>query len=225
MLRTLVAWMLACSGDDVDEPPMDETGPSRAPDDSGVAPDPTDPDEVTVVVSPDTLDLGVREPLVLLFDAPMDPTTLELGGTLVSPIEVAVTWSTSGGLDAARLELSPLSTWTASPAHTLELAVDSATGTPVELDTTFSVATQIGFVTTERGTGDLSSWASAGGAVGRAAGDAICTSEAQQAGLAGEFRAVLNDGQSDAACTLYGLYGQLDDDCGVAVLPAPVTWQ
>ncbi|MEM6930167.1 MAG: hypothetical protein AAF602_24725, partial [Myxococcota bacterium] len=224
-MRTLVAWMLACSGDDVDQLPFEETRPPESPDDSGVAPDPLDPEVVTVVQSPDGPELGIREPLILVFDAPMDPTTLELDGTLVSPIELEVAWSASEGLDPARLELAPRSTWTASPAHTLEIAVDSAAGTRVEVTATFAVSTQIAFVTTERGSGDLSSWPSAGGAAGRAAGDAICAAEAQQAGLTGDFRAVLNDGLTDAACTLYGLEGQLGDNCGVPDLPEPVTWQ
>lgn len=42
---------------------------------------------------------------------------------------------------------------------------------------------RLAFVSTETGTGNLSSWASANGVMGIAAGDEICQSEAQQAGF------------------------------------------
>ncbi len=56
------------------------------------------------------------------------------------------------------------------------------------------------FVTSVSGTGDLSSWADAGGNTGLAAGDAICQARAGAAGLANaaNFKAWLSDSSTDA---------------------------
>jgi hypothetical protein len=48
------------------------------------------------------------------------------------------------------------------------------------------------FLTSATGTGDLSTWADAGGASGVAAGDAICVARATAAGLPGTFKALLS---------------------------------
>ena len=56
------------------------------------------------------------------------------------------------------------------------------------------------FLTSTFGTGNLSSWADAGGNVGLAAGDTICQARAAAAGLAnaGNFKAWLSDSMTDA---------------------------
>ena len=77
------------------------------------------------------------------------------------------------------------------------------------------------FVTSESGTGDLSSWADAGGETGLAAGDAICQAAAERAGLSGTFRAWLSDTNTDAYCHLHGLTGKKADKCGGTSLPTP----
>lgn len=219
-MRWLVFWIVACSGEGkgtTESTPVDTDTPVQPVDTGGT----TEPEVVTFVVSPEEGDLGVREPVVVVFDAQMDPSTAKLGGTLLATAASGVTWSSAN----TRLELAPTTTWTASPTHTVALAVDSARGTPVEVDATWAVSTQIAFVTSQRGSGDLGSWSAAGGATGREAGDAICASEAAGAGLTGEFRALLSDGAHDAACTLYGLDGEMSQSCGVYALPDPLTWQ
>ena len=49
------------------------------------------------------------------------------------------------------------------------------------------------FVTSAKGTGNLGSWADAGGKVGREAGDNVCQTLAGRAGLQGTFKAWLSD--------------------------------
>ncbi len=78
------------------------------------------------------------------------------------------------------------------------------------------------FVTSVFGTGDLSSWADAGGFTGLAAGDAVCQARAAAAGLAnpGGFVAWLSDSGADAYCRVHGLPGTKAGNCGQATLPA-----
>lgn len=77
------------------------------------------------------------------------------------------------------------------------------------------------FVTSVSGSGDLSSWADAGGHTGLAAADAICQSRATAGGLAnaGEFVAWLSDSHDDAWCRVHGFAGKKSASCGQAVLP------
>lgn len=81
---------------------------------------------------------------------------------------------------------------------------------------------RVAFVTSVTGSGDLSTWTDAGGQTGLAAGDAVCQSRAQAAGLAnpGNFVAWLSDDNDDAYCRLHGLSGKRADNCGQAGLPA-----
>lgn len=76
------------------------------------------------------------------------------------------------------------------------------------------------FVTSAGGSGNLSTWADAGGQTGVAAGDAICQAAADRAGLSGTFRAWLSDSTTDAYCHVQGLTGKKSDNCGEATLPA-----
>ena len=64
------------------------------------------------------------------------------------------------------------------------------------------------FITSIDGQGDLSQWEGAGGHIGLLAGDAICASLAQNAGLSGEYRAWLSDEQNDAYCRVAGGSGK-----------------
>jgi hypothetical protein len=64
------------------------------------------------------------------------------------------------------------------------------------------------FITSVGGQGDLSQWEGAGGHIGLLAGDAICASLAQNAGLSGEYRAWLSDEQNDAYCRVAGGSGK-----------------
>jgi hypothetical protein len=64
------------------------------------------------------------------------------------------------------------------------------------------------FITSAEGKGDLSQWEGAGGNTGLLAGDAICSSLAQNAGLSGEYRAWLSDEKNDAYCRVAGGSGK-----------------
>jgi hypothetical protein len=64
------------------------------------------------------------------------------------------------------------------------------------------------FVTSETGTGDLSTWPSAGGKTGLEAADNICQTLADNAGLSGTFVAWLSDSNNDAYCRIHGLTGK-----------------
>jgi hypothetical protein len=75
------------------------------------------------------------------------------------------------------------------------------------------------FVTSVTGTGDLSTWADAGGHTGLAAADAVCQARANSVGLAGTFRAWLSDNTDDAYCRIHNLGGKKADHCGQATLP------
>ncbi len=75
------------------------------------------------------------------------------------------------------------------------------------------------FVTSASGTGDLSTWADAGGKTGLEAGDAICQAAADNTGLSGTFRAWLSTSTTDAYCHIQGLTGKKSDNCGEAALP------
>jgi|GEM_PF-1150326 len=81
---------------------------------------------------------------------------------------------------------------------------------------------KVAFVTSVTGTGDLSSWADAGGATGVDAADAICQARAAAAALANPstFRAWISDENNDAYCRLHNLNGVKGDNCGQATLPA-----
>ncbi len=75
------------------------------------------------------------------------------------------------------------------------------------------------FVTSVKGSGDLSTWTDANGKTGIEAGDAICQARAQAAGLHGTFVAWLSDEQDDAYCRVHNLSGKKADNCGQPTLP------
>ncbi|MEN0066194.1 MAG: Ig-like domain-containing protein [Myxococcota bacterium] len=227
-MRLFVGWAVACSGGDSimdGSAPIEETGsalqPTAMTGDTGLA----DPEVVQVMVTPASGELGVTQPVFVDFDVPMNQGSVQLGGTLVEASPVSTTWLRARRAGGDRLQIQPVTTWTASPTHTMTLTARSAAGTQVEASVTVAVSTQLAFVTTQRGTGDLSSWPAANGATGRAAGDAICTSEAAEAGLTGTFRALLSDGVSDAGCALYDLEGKMSETCGMNSFPSVRTWQ
>lgn len=84
-----------------------------------------------------------------------------------------------------------------------------------------AVARQM-FVTSVTGTGNLSTWADAGGFTGLDAGDAICQARAAAASLpnAAGYRAWLSDSVDDAYCRLHNLGGKRATNCGQLTLPA-----
>lgn len=84
------------------------------------------------------------------------------------------------------------------------------------------------FVTSVQGSGNLSTWADAGGQSGVAGADAVCRSRARAAGLtnADAFVAWVSDGNDDAYCRVHGLHGKRSANCGLAQLPASAgPWQ
>ena len=77
------------------------------------------------------------------------------------------------------------------------------------------------FVTSVSGSGDLSSWADAGGHAGLLAADAICQARAAAGGLTdpAAFVAWLSDSHDDAWCRVHGFGGKKSAECGQASLP------
>ena len=84
-----------------------------------------------------------------------------------------------------------------------------------------AVARQM-FITSTAGTGNLSTWADAGGFTGLDAGDAICQARAAAASLpnAAGYRAWLSDSVDDAYCRMHNLTGKRATNCGQPTLPA-----
>ena len=80
------------------------------------------------------------------------------------------------------------------------------------------------FITSQAGTGDLSSWTDAAGQSGLAAADAICQARARAAGLDGQFVAWLSDDKNDAACRVLGLSGSWTRNCGQPSPPDGGPW-
>lgn len=76
------------------------------------------------------------------------------------------------------------------------------------------------FVTSVQGNGNLGTWDDAHGETGLAAGDEICQTRAEAAGMAGTFIAWLSDDNDDAYCRINGLTGKKADNCGQDTLPA-----
>ncbi|MGV6859387.1 MAG: hypothetical protein ACWA5X_10465 [bacterium] len=75
------------------------------------------------------------------------------------------------------------------------------------------------FLTSEKGTGDLSTWASAGGLTGTAAADQICQTLANNNGLGNAYKAWISSEKDDAYCRVLGLSGKKILNCGQASLP------
>ena len=80
---------------------------------------------------------------------------------------------------------------------------------------------RVAFVTSVNGTGNLGSWADAGGETGVDAGDAICRARAAAGGLANasSFVAWLSTSTDDAYCRLHGFSGTKASYCGQGELP------
>ncbi len=87
-------------------------------------------------------------------------------------------------------------------------------------DGTTCTRARLTFVTNSTGTGNLSTWALAGGQTGLTAADAVCNAEASAAGLPGTYVAWLSDATSDAYCRVHQLTGKKATNCGVGALPA-----
>lgn len=75
------------------------------------------------------------------------------------------------------------------------------------------------FFTSTGGTGNLATWADAGGQTGLAAADAVCQARARAVGLPGQFRAWMSDSNDDAYCRMLGLSGTLASSCGQVFVP------
>ncbi len=75
------------------------------------------------------------------------------------------------------------------------------------------------FVTSASGNGDLSTWTDAGGHTGVAAGDNVCQTAANAAGLSGTYKAWLSDSTTDAYCHVQNLTGKVSANCGQVTLP------
>jgi len=102
---------------------------------------------------------------------------------------------------------------------TIITLLTTACGGSSNTNTTTPASPNVAFVTSVLGSGDLSSWADAGGQTGLAAGDAICQARAQVAGFSGTFVAWLSDSSDDAYCRVQGLSGKRGNICELASLP------
>ena len=84
-------------------------------------------------------------------------------------------------------------------------------------------APKVAFITSEVGTGVMSTWTSSGGMAGLDGADQVCRTLAANAGLANpnDFVAWLSDSSDDAYCRLHGLSGRILDPmpCGQLTLP------
>src|SRR5690606_18797239 len=87
-------------------------------------------------------------------------------------------------------------------------------------DGTTCTRARLTFVTNSTGTGNLSTWALAGGNTGVAAADAVCNAEAAAAGLPGTYVAWMSDATDDAYCRVHQLTGKKAANCGLGALPA-----
>jgi hypothetical protein len=95
-----------------------------------------------------------------------------------------------------------------------------ALGSPPSVRTTVlapDVRSRVAFITDARGNGDIASWPSSTSDDPLIAADEVCTSEANSAGLDGEYRAFLSvETQVDAICRLRGGDGLLLEGCGLS---------
>lgn len=127
------------------------------------------------------------------------------------------------------VSLSPADATSPNPSFTIDVTGsyvatltvnDGNSDSAPDSVTITGVAPNIAFLTTETGTGDLSSWTSAGGQAGLAAGDSVCQTLASGAGLTGTYVAWMSDSNDDAYCRVHGLTGKKG-----ACLPANPTAQ
>lgn len=105
----------------------------------------------------------------------------------------------------------------AAPAYSAGAGPDGAPNAP-----------RLGFVTSVSGSLAFGTWPDAGGQVGTAAADQICSTRATIAGLPdpASFVAWLSDSSNDAWCRVHGLGGKRANNCGLPALPANAgPWQ
>ncbi len=78
------------------------------------------------------------------------------------------------------------------------------------------------FMTSVKGSGNLSSWDDAHGFSGLEAGDEICRSRAAFRNIPNpeQYVALLSSSVDDAYCRLHGLHGKRSGNCGLAQLPS-----
>jgi hypothetical protein len=132
-------------------------------------------------------------------------TATYLAGTLINPGQDCGDWTSSSPADYAALGsafygFGGFAAFSAScdrPARLICLA-KGAHGPP--LTRPLPPSDRVAFVTSDSGSGDLSSWPNAGGATSLQAADAICTAEAASGGLArpNTFKAWLSSSRGNA---------------------------
>ena len=132
-------------------------------------------------------------------------------------------WSTTTGNATVGSDLGTADWTTSSPTSPCAtaarlLCLELGQGVPVAKP---SAPGHLVFVSSTSGTGDLDSWADAGGQVGIAAGDAICQARAATARLPvpASFHVWLSDTANDAACRVRGQTGLVAGGCD-GVTPA-----
>ena len=121
------------------------------------------------------------------------------------------------------------SVWTARGRRRELCAVAIAALTMILANGTAEAVQRRAFVTSIKGTGDLSTWQHAAGTTAQERADAICrflAGDAQPSALpnAGSYRAWLSTTEASAYCHVQGFTGTQENGCHDAVLPGAGPW-
>jgi hypothetical protein len=159
--------------------------------------------------------------LELRFDRPVDASALSVTLSPARPANLAVVSVGQSGADGLLVTL-----------NSYHLPLDyTATVTGPDFEVEVALAgmgngSRTAFISSHSGNGDLRTWMTEAASLskGRDAGDLVCQSEADAAGLKGVFRAWLSSSQGkdayDAACRALGRTGKWDQHCGLASAPS-----
>ena len=162
--------------------------------------------------------ISLTQAVTITFNEAMNPSTLQVTGSMSADSNGGV-WST-GVATNDTLTIGPSPQWNEAPDQSLLIDVNDLAGNPTNVPLIYEANTNsIVFLTSVSGVGDLSTWPDAGGAIGLAAGDNICQTRANAAGLTGTFVAWLSDVNNDAYCRVSGLLGLVANNCDQSVLP------
>ncbi|HEX6240145.1 MAG TPA: hypothetical protein VFZ61_04605, partial [Polyangiales bacterium] len=210
------------------DPALDATPPhDAAPPDASDA----EPDAPVAAPSIDPQQSGFLAygQLKLTFDKPIDAAALSVSLSPERPAGIGATQVSQAG---ERSVLVTLNTYHLPLDYTV--TVESAAFAAALTIPGLGNGSRTMFVSSHAGKGDLRSWLPELASLpsGRAAGDALCQSEANAAGLKGSFRAFLSSDESadpyDAVCRMLDRTGTWTGKCGLAQPPvdhAPIISQ
>lgn len=207
------------SGDGVDAGEVFEGADTGVESDAGLESD-AEAEPGVPVSDPQNTGFLAYGQLRLAFKGPIDATGVTVTISPARPTGIAVVQVAQAGTNALLVTLSlnhlPVDyTATVSGAgYSVEVLIPGAGN-----------GSRSAFASSHTGSGDLRTWIPAAGQAtsGRAAGDIICQSEADAAGLKGTFRALLSSSQAgdpyDAACRALDRTGKWVDHCGLSAEP------